>query len=330
MVSLHEKIHETQEERPVEVVANALADEVDVLCFDEFQITDIQDAAILPRVFEVLFLRGVVVVMTSNTAPTLLYSGGLNRHVYMPAFIGLLGDHCTVLGLGGRQAIDYRRRAEAAEFQKAADASGAEEAQVNLDAFLFGEDAEAKLQKRWEESVSISGAAAAPRSLALPMGRTLRVTEAAGDVCLVGFHDLCGMERGEADFLALATQFKTVLLHNVPSFTSLEDTDLVRRFVKLLDVLYDRRIKLVVAAAASPAELFDGVRNEVSKGDMNDLAWRTALYSADGRKGMAPSAVGTLCEAVRATERAESRLREMRTRRYWAECEAVAANRAAE
>merc|ERR1719507_107689 len=79
MVDLHERIHSVNQERPVEVVANTIADEADVLCFDEFQITDIQDASILPRLFEVLFLRGVAVVMTSNTPPQLLYSGGLNR-----------------------------------------------------------------------------------------------------------------------------------------------------------------------------------------------------------------------------------------------------------
>ncbi|CAK9047113.1 unnamed protein product [Durusdinium trenchii] len=104
------------------------------------------------------------------------------------------------------------------------------------------------------------------------------------------------------------------------SFTSLEDTDVVRRFVKLLDLLYDRRIKVVLSSAVPLEELFDAIRDEV-KGDMSDLAWRTAQYSADGKAGLSPQAVGTLCEAIRASERAESRLREMRTRQYWQSCE---------
>jgi len=319
MLGLHQQIHEIQEERPVEVAANSLADEVDVLCFDEFQVTDIQDAAILPRLFEVLFLRGVVVVMTSNTSPQLLYSGGLNRHVHLPAFISLLADHCTVLGLGGpggRRAVDYRRRAEAAEL---GEAGGADAAAT----YLCGADAEERLRAWWSELRGNQPAAA--RKLSLPMGRSLALPEAAGDACFVGFAELCGTDRGEADFLALAENFSTVLLGGVPRFATLEATDEVRRFVKLLDVLYDRRVRLALAAEAPLEELFAGLRAEVSESDAVDLAWRTALYSADGKVGMAPSAVGTLCEAVRATDRAESRLREMRTGRYWRECRAARA-----
>merc|ERR1712151_210547 len=153
------------------------------------------------------------------------------------------------------------------------------------------------------------------------MGRKFQVAKTAGDACLLNFEELCGSDRGEAEFLVIAEKFKLVFLTGVPRFVSLEDSDAIRRFVKLLDVLYDRRVRLVLAAAAVPAELFDGVRAEVSKGDMGDLQWRTALYSADGRVGMNSSAVGTLCEAIRATERAESRLREMRTQRYWDACD---------
>ncbi|CAJ1351418.1 unnamed protein product [Effrenium voratum] len=103
-------------------------------------------------------------------------------------------------------------------------------------------------------------------------------------------------------------------------FTSLEDADVVRRFVKALDLFYDRRVRLVLHSAAELEELFAAIRAEVNSGDMSDLAWRTAMYSADGKAGLSPQAVGTLCEAVRASERAESRLRQMRTRQYWQSC----------
>jgi len=317
MLGLHKQIHEIAEEGPVEIAANTLADNADVLCFDEFQITDIQDAVILPRLFEVLFLRGVIVIMTSNTAPQLLYSGGLNRHVHLPAFVSLLGDYCIVLGLGGgstKRVTDYRRRMEAAEFIGDAASVGGSA----TDTYLCGVDFEQQMQARWLELAG--NKAPLPQSLSLAMGRTLHVPQAAGNVCWMEFGMLCGSDRGEADFFALAEHFDTVFLNRVPRFASLEDADLVRRFVKLLDVLYDRRVRLVVGAAAVIDELFTGMRAEVLKGDMTDLAWRTALYSADGKVGMAPSAVGTLCEAIRATERAESRLREMRTLRYWNGC----------
>ncbi|CAE7930412.1 Afg1l, partial [Symbiodinium sp. KB8] len=305
MMGLHRQIHQIQEDRPVEVAANSLADDIDVLCFDEFQITDIQDAAILPRLFEVLFLRGVTVVMTSNTSPQLLYSGGLNRHVHLPSFISVLGDYCLVLGLGaGGKAVDYRRQAEAAE-----QAEGASETFV---AYLFGDDAEKRLVAHWEH-LADAKSETKDLLLTLPMGRNLRVRAASGQACLVRFEDLCAADRGEADFAALAERFRTVLLAGVPRFTSLEDFDVVRRFVKLLDLLYDRRVRLIVAASGDVDDLFRGVRQEVGEGDMSDLAWRTAMYSSDGKAGLSPQAVGTVCEAIRATERAESRLREMRT-----------------
>lgn len=297
----------------MEVAANSLADDIDVLCFDEFQITDIQDAAILPRLFEVLFIRGVAVVMTSNTSPQLLYSGGLNRHVHLPAFIGLMAEHSTVLGL--KSSVDYRRKAEAAEFAQASSADG-----TSQDAFFAGADAEERLAARWAAIQAEVGCSATEQVLQLPMGRTLKISQSAGPACLLSFHELCGTDRGETDFFALSERFRIILLSGVPRFSGLEDADLVRRFVKLLDLLYDRRVRVVVAAAAPPGELFQDVREEVGRGDMSDLAWRTAMYSADGKVGFNPQAVGTLCEAVRATERAESRLREMRTRRYWDSC----------
>mmetsp|Transcript_3861 Transcript_3861/g.7720 ORF Transcript_3861/g.7720 Transcript_3861/m.7720 type:complete len:562 (-) Transcript_3861:144-1829(-) len=317
MLDLHQQIHDIQEEQPVERAANTLADSIDALCFDEFQVTDIQDAAILPRVFEVLFVRGVVVVMTSNTAPQLLYSGGLNRHVHLPVFISLIADHCTILGLvgaGGQRGVDYRRRAEAAELA-AAGARGV------LGVSKCGDSADKELRSLWLEL--LEGIPAGVRTLRLPMGRSMTLTEAAGDACLVTFDELCGADRGEADFLMLSNEFKLVFLQGVPSFTSLEAMDLVRRFVKLLDVLYDRRVRITFALAAPLDELFHGIRADALKDDAQDLSWRTALFSADGKAGMAPSAVGTICESVRATERAESRLREMGTRRYWRTCAAA-------
>lgn len=315
MLDVHTSIHVAQRECPVEVVANTLADEVDMLCFDEFQITDIQDASILPRLFEVLFLRGVAVILTSNTAPPVLYSGGLNRHVHLPAFLELLGDNCTVLGLGTRssQAVDYRRRAEAAELAESGTQPGASSS------YFCGIDQAELLQARWLEECG--GAEKTSYNLSLPMGRSLYVARSAGPVCRFSFEELCGTDRGEADYLALARRFEVLFLEDLPAFENLEQASILRRFVKLLDVLYDQKVRLAVSATTPLERLFHGIRAEMQGSDgMGELAWRTALYSADGTVGMSPSAVGTLCEAVRAAERAESRLREMRLRRYWERC----------
>jgi len=147
------------------------------------------------------------------------------------------------------------------------------------------------------------------------------VKQAAGRVGRLTFSELCESNSGEADYLALAQHFDVVVVENIPKFRSLEAADTLRRFVKLLDVLYDRKVRLVLSAEASLDDLFADIRSDIkSGGNLGDLAWRTALYSADGSAGMSPAAASTLMEAVRATERAESRLREMRTERYWKRC----------
>ncbi|CAE8710819.1 unnamed protein product, partial [Polarella glacialis] len=199
MIGFHKQIHLFSGDRPVEVAANMLADDIDVLCFDEFQITDIQDATILPRLFEVLFLRGVAVVMTSNTSPQLLYTGGLNRHVHLPPFVSTVGEHCTVLGLGGPglERVDYRRKAEAAELAEEA-AAGAEGDVGTSGAYLWGAGAEERLRLRWEELRVEEGSwPEKVVELQLPMGRTFRVPAAAGKSCLLTFEELCGKDRGE-------------------------------------------------------------------------------------------------------------------------------------
>merc|ERR1711862_918524 len=118
-------------------------------------------------------------------------------------------------------------------------------------------------------------------------------------MCRLSFRDLCCSDRGEADFLALAEHFQTIVLERVPRFSSLEQSDTLKRFVKLLDVLYDRRVRLVLGAETTLDELFENVRTDIkSGGGLDDLAWRTTLYSADGKAGISASAVATLLEAV--------------------------------
>mmetsp|Transcript_76651 Transcript_76651/g.175792 ORF Transcript_76651/g.175792 Transcript_76651/m.175792 type:complete len:218 (-) Transcript_76651:59-712(-) len=160
------------------------------------------------------------------------------------------------------------------------------------------------------------GAIPAAVKVDLPMGRSLMVPHSACGVALLSFDMLCAGDRSESDFIGLARVFHTVVLTGVPVFT-LETVDWLRRFVKLLDILYDRNIRLVVSAEAPVKSLFQQIRKDVVA---PDLAWRTVMYSSDGRAGLSVQAVGTLREAAAATFRAQSRMVEMQTQAYWDVC----------
>eukprot|EP00913_Durusdinium_trenchii_P014233 g13356.t1 len=146
------------------------------------------------------FGQGQGQVMTSNTAPQLLYTGGLNRHVHLPAFVRLVAEHSTVLGLGAK-SVDYRRRAEA-------------NMESDFDAFLVGDLGAELFESKWRECVGQAPVESV--TLTLPMGRYLDVPQVAGSACRLGFQELCAGDRGEADFYALADRFQTVFLSGVP------------------------------------------------------------------------------------------------------------------
>jgi len=288
---------------PVEVVANQLADEADLLCFDEFQITDIQDAVILPRIFQILGARGTAVVATSNTAPEDLFSDGLNRHVYLPPLQDMLRPLRIVDLNSGAVKIDHRKAIGSADGGTAPSAL-----------IVCPRHDTAEVMRCFGQLTG--GAIPAAVKVDLPMGRSLMVPHSACGVALLSFDMLCAGDRSESDFIGLARVFHTVVLTGVPVFT-LETVDWLRRFVKLLDILYDRNIRLVVSAEAPVKSLFQQIRKDVVA---PDLAWRTVMYSSDGRAGLSVQAVGTLREAAAATFRAQSRMVEMQTQAYWDVC----------
>jgi cell division protein ZapE len=250
MMEVHQRIHEWRQltpqeqaqrqefvrdagEDPIAPVAKAIFDQSWLLCFDEFQVTDVADAMILGRLFEKLFAAGAVLVVTSNTPPGRLYEGGLNRQLFLP-FIEMISTQLDVLELGGAQ--DYRADRMAG---------------LNVYNTPLGPAADAAMDGAWSRLAE--GASGAPLTLQV-MGRPLVVPHAAPGVARFSFDALCGQPLGAADYVVLARNFHTVLLDGIPRFSDATANE-ARRFTLLVDTLYDEKAKLICSAAAPPAEL---------------------------------------------------------------------------
>jgi cell division protein ZapE len=252
MQETHQRIHawklaNPQGTDPILPLADALAEDAILLCFDEFQVNDIADAMILGRLFEALFERGVVVVATSNTLPDDLFRGQPGRDAFLP-FIAILKDHLDVLVLDARR--DYRRARSDTGYMWHVPADGA---------------AEVFLSTAFEQLSE--GAPVKPTVLHV-MGRSLPVPRAAGGVARFSFEELCARSLGAGDYLAIATHFQAVVLDEVP-ILSPENRNEARRFINLIDALYEHRVKLVASAAAAPDSLY-------SSGDGAEAFLRTA------------------------------------------------------
>jgi len=230
-----EKNGEVKGDDPVLPVAQALAREATLLCFDEFQVHDIADASILGRLFTALFDLGTVVVATSNRAPDGLYEGGLNRHRFIP-FIDLVKSRMDVVHLDS--STDYRldRLLGLPVYYTPLDAT----ARVALDkAFLHLAD----------------GTPAHEMTLALK-GRALHVPQAAHGVARFSFADLCAKPLGAADYLKIAQSFHTVLIDDVPRMSA-ERRNEAKRFVTLVDALYEAKVTLFLSAETAPEHLYE-------------------------------------------------------------------------
>ncbi len=237
MAEVHVGVHLARESNvtdPIKVVADEVAEGATLLCFDEMQVTDITDAMILGRLFEALFDRGVVVVATSNRPPDDLYKDGLNRALFLP-FIAMLKERMDVLELAA--STDYRMGRETAEaryFQPADD-----RARAAMDAVWAREAA---------------GAVGAPAEIAMG-ARQIRIPLAVGRVARAGFGDLCGVPLGARDYLEIARRYDVLLVDGVPRLSFAQNNE-AKRFVTLIDALYEARTKLYVSAAAPPEALY--------------------------------------------------------------------------
>ncbi len=239
MLDIHERLHQRRqlgaEQDPIGPLARDLAQESALLCFDEFQITNIADAMILGRLFAGLFEAGVVVVATSNIAPDGLYAGGLQRERFLPA-IALLKNHLDVLELSG--PVDYRRDRIKG---------------MTIFHVPLGQTATAALDQAF--AALTDNAALVPVELAV-QGRVLTLPRTALGVARARFFDLCVRPLGAADFLALARHFHTLVLDDVPILTA-EKRNEARRLITLIDALYEHRVKLICSAAAPPDTLHE-------------------------------------------------------------------------
>jgi cell division protein ZapE len=227
MLEMHQSMHEwrqANEGDPIPALAARVAESSWLLCFDEFQVTNIADAMLLGRLFEALFQKGVVVVATSNTAPADLYRGGLQRERFLP-FIALITEQLDLFELSG--PTDYRLLRMKGR---------------PLYFLPLGEAASAQLEEIW--ALLTDGAEGGPASFTV-QGRQFEIMRAAKGTAFMTFEALCGRPRGAADYLTLATHFHTLLLEGVPRFTP-ERRNEGKRFITLVDELYEHRSLLAM------------------------------------------------------------------------------------
>lgn len=243
MADAHARIHayrqrlkagEVKEPDPIGPVAAELAEEATLLCFDEFTVTDIADAMILGRLFTALFAAGVVVVATSNVEPSRLYEGGLNRSLFLP-FIALLTEKVEVIRLDARTDFRLEKLGGAPVYHVPPDKA-----------------AKQALDTAFQR---LSGTAAGEPATLSVQGHELHVPQAAGGVARASFADLCSQAYGASDYIALAQRFHTVILDGIPAMT-LERRNEAKRFIILIDALYENHVKLLASAEAEAHELY--------------------------------------------------------------------------
>ena len=243
MAELHERVHffrmrmksgEGNGEDAVLLAAAALAHDAWLLCFDEFHVTDIADAMILGRLFIKLLENGVVVVATSNVEPDDLYKDGLNRALFLP-FISLLKQHMDVMRVEARTDFRLEKLVKDKVWHVPDDAA-----------------ADVALDEAWSRlTLDNEGG---PLTLTVK-GHPVHVPKATFGAARFSFHDLCEQPLGAADYLRIAREFHTIVLDHVPVMRY-ETRNAAKRFIALIDTLYDNCVKLIASAQAQPHELY--------------------------------------------------------------------------
>lgn len=243
MMEVHERLRAErakEEGDPIPPVAEAIAAETKLLCFDEMVINNSADAMILSRLFSQLLAGGVTVIATSNRPPRDLYLGGLNRELFLP-FIDLVERELEVVGLNGPTDYRLERLGGMPTWHVP---NGTRATLALRDAFFRLTDYPV------EDSAHVPG-----EELQVPGGRTLHVPKSLKGVAVFSFRRLCGQARGAADYLTIARHYHTVILVGIPKMGP-ENRNEAARFVTLIDALYEHKVKLLASADAEPTELY--------------------------------------------------------------------------
>jgi cell division protein ZapE len=286
MADVHERIYgfrqniargEIADGDVIALTAESIFDQAWLLCFDEFHVTDIADAMILGRLFSKLFELGTVVVATSNVAPENLYKDGLNRALFLP-FIAQIASHMDVLRLEARTDFRLEKLAGVKMWLAPADAN-----------------ADAALDKAWAKMTG--GAPCKSRDISIK-GRVLHVPCSAHGVARFSFEDLCEKPLAASDYLRLAHDYHTILVDRIPVMDYAE-RNAAKRFIALIDTLYDNAVKLMASAEADPVSLYRATEgyeaNEFKRTssrliEMSSESW---LALPHGRKDSAASGSST-------------------------------------
>jgi len=323
MLDVHQRIFVYKQKHPrddaMPIIAQQLAQEAQLLCFDEFQVTDVADAMILKRLFSLLLDWNVVVVATSNRSPDTLYEGGINRSLFLP-FIDMLKDRFDIISMKD-SAKDYRLETRAdgqSYFWSNKDVHGDKNSDNNMQAQLneiFGGTA--------------SGTEA--EVIHVRFGRTVQVARLNDRCAWFDFSELCYQPLGAADYISLCDRFPVIIMDDVPQLDA-NHLDEARRFVTLIDVCYETRTRLVLAANVPLDELFVQFEAQVESSDGNEelfvsekggnsSSFATTMirtkegeefeWSATGRMGASLAQLSAANDLAFSFRRAASRLVEM-------------------
>lgn len=286
MAEAHERIYgyrqqiargEIADADVIGLTAQAIFDEAWLLCFDEFHVTDIADAMILGRLFAKLFELGTVVVATSNVAPEDLYKGGLNRALFLP-FIAQISEHMDVLRLDARTDFRLEKLFGVKMWLVPADAA-----------------ADAELDAAWRKMTG--NAPCKPRDITIK-GRVLRVPCSAHGVARFGFAEICERPLAASDYLRLAHDYHTILIDHIPVMDYAE-RNAAKRFISLIDTLYDNAVKLMASADADPVSLYlaadgnEAMEFKRTSSRLIEMSSESYLASPHGRRDSSASGATT-------------------------------------